>query len=70
MTKGKKYDYKITQEESTWRAEITRQVTSRKSTVSKCQSGFATEGEAQAWGKEQLAVFLENQKEKNKRNAN
>ena len=69
MAKGKKYDYKVTQNDSSWSAEIIRQVTSRKTTISKSQNGFATEAEATEWSKDQLASFLENKKEKNKRNA-
>ncbi len=69
MAKGKKYDYKVTQNDSTWSAEIIRQVTTRKTVVSKNQDGFATEAEASDWGKTQLAEFLEQLKEKNKRNS-
>jgi len=67
MAKGKKYDYKVTQNDSTWTAEIIRQVTSRKTVVSKSQDGFASEAEATDWGKAQLVEFLEQLKEKNKR---
>ncbi|RLA16510.1 MAG: hypothetical protein DRQ56_10480, partial [Gammaproteobacteria bacterium] len=37
--KNKKYDYKIMQDAETWRAEITRRVSSKRSTVSKSQDG-------------------------------
>jgi hypothetical protein len=78
MSQGKKYDYKISQtaakssddpSNSTWQAEIIRQVTSRRTKVSKSQDGFATEAEATEWGKQALVEFLENQKAKNKRQA-
>ncbi len=67
MTTNKKYDYRITQGKSDWTAEITRRVTSKKTTVSKSQDGFATEAEAKAWGEKELAAFLENLTKRNKR---
>ena len=62
MAKGKKFDYRAIQDEdgNTWKAEITRQVTSRKMVVSKSQGGFATESEALAWGKEAIKSFVKN----------
>jgi hypothetical protein len=69
MAKGKKYDFKVTQVDSTWSAEIIRQVTSRKTVVSKSQDGFASESDATEWAKQQLAEFLEQLKQKNKRNS-
>ena len=70
MAKGKKYDFKVTQSDSTWIAEIIRQVTSRKTVVSKSQDGFSSEAEATEWAKAQLVEFLEQLKQKNKRNSN
>jgi Protein of unknown function (DUF3622) len=67
MSTNKKYDYRIVQKKSDWTAEITRRVTSKKTTVSKSQDGFATEAEAKAWGKIELASFLENLTKRNKR---
>ena len=69
MAKGKKYDYKVTLNDSTWSAEIIRQVTASKTVVSKSQDGFATETEANEWAKAELAEFLKQLKEKNKRNS-
>ncbi|NOX92580.1 MAG: DUF3622 domain-containing protein [Gammaproteobacteria bacterium] len=67
MTTNKKYDYRVTQEKTDWIAEITRRVTSKKTTVSKSQNGFATEADAKAWGEKELALFLENLTKRNKR---
>ena len=67
MTTNKKYDYQVTQGTTDWSAKITRRVTSKKTTVSKSQDGFATEAEAKAWGEKELAAFLENLTKRNKR---
>jgi len=67
MTTNKKYDLRISQGKTDWTAEITRRVTSKKTTVSKSQDGFATEAEAKAWGEKELASFLENLTKRNKR---
>ena len=67
MTQSKKYDYQIAQDKTGWTARIIRQVTSKKSVVSKRQEGFSTELEAQEWGKEEMKGFLKNLSERNKR---
>ena len=67
MTKAKKYDCRIAQANSCWSAEIVRRITSKKTTVSKRQDGFATEAEAQAWGENELKSFLQNLNARNKR---
>jgi hypothetical protein len=67
MANGKKYDFKLTQETSTWKAEIVRQVTSKRTAVSKSQDGFATQEEAQTWAETELKTFLAAQAERNKR---
>ena len=67
MKQSKKYDYRVTQEGSSWRAEIVRRVSSKNLTVSKGQDGFATEAEAQEWAKKELQEFITNQSERNKR---
>lgn len=67
MTKGKKYDYRTVQDNTSWAAEITRRVTSKKTVVSKSKTGFATESEAQEWGQTELKSFLQNLNERNKR---
>ena len=67
MASGKKYDYRVVQEGSSWTAEITRRMTSKKTVVSKSQGGFATESEAQEWGQKELKIFLQNLNERNRR---
>jgi len=66
MTKGKKFDFRVEQDGSQWKAEIIRRVTSKKTTVSKHQGGFATEAEAQAWGENELKLFSKNLETRNK----
>ena len=46
MSKGKKYDFRVTQGDKGWKTEITRRMTSTKTVVSKSHDGFATEAEA------------------------
>ena len=67
MAQQNKFDYRIEQDGEKWHAEITRRVTSRKTSVSKRKKGFTSEELAIEWAKETLAGFLENQQESNKR---
>ena len=67
MTKGKKYDYQVTQNNTYWTTKIIRQVTSTKTIVSKRQDGFSTESDAQAWGQSEIKIFLQNLVERNMR---
>ena len=67
MIKGKKYDFRINQMDASWTVEIIRNVTSKKTIVSKRQSGFTSEAEAQEWGQKELKAFLQNLHEQNKR---
>lgn len=67
MVKGKKYDYRIEQDGSDWRAEIIRKVTSKRTVVSKSQAGFTSEADARAWSEKELIGFLKHQSERNKR---
>ncbi len=67
MAKGKKFDFRVVQEDAYWAAEIVRRVTTKKTMVSKRQGGFGSESEAQEWGKQALASFLQNLKKRNKR---
>ena len=64
---SKKYQSEVLQEGDIWTARITRQITSRKSIVSKQQDGFSSETEAQAWVKINLAEFISTQKSANSR---
>lgn len=66
MAKGKKFYYQAVQTKTGWRADIVRQVTSRKTRVSKSQDGFSTEAEAQVWGEKELESFAKNLSERNK----
>lgn len=67
MSKNKKFDIRLTEKRNSWCAEITRQVTSRSTTVSKRESGFETEALAQEWAEKELASFIANQAERNER---
>ncbi|WP_299073288.1 DUF3622 domain-containing protein [uncultured Paraglaciecola sp.] len=67
MTQSKKYDCQITKGNAGWTTKIIRQVSSKKTVVSKRQDGFSTESEAQEWGKEEMKGFLKNLNERNKR---
>ena len=69
MTKGKKYDYQVSQNNTYWSTKIVRQVTSKKTIVSKCQDGFSTESDAQAWGQSEIKIFLQKLKERNIRHS-
>ena len=69
MTKGKKYDYRVVENNKTWTTEIIRRASSKKTVVSKSQAGFSTEAEAQEWGQTELKTFLKNLKESNQRRA-
>jgi hypothetical protein len=67
--KSNKYNIRVVQDNTTWTAEITRRVTSKKILISKSQNGFKTESEAKDWGKKELSVFLNKQNERNKRHS-
>jgi len=69
MTTGKKYSYRVAKNRKNWKVEIIRQVTSRKTVVSKRKTGFETEAEAIKWAEKELKSFIENQLERNKRHA-
>ncbi len=70
MAKAKKYDYRVVQTATAWRAEITRRVTAKKAMVSKEQGGFSTESEAKEWAEQALKSFLKNLDERNQRRSN
>ncbi len=69
MKKSKKYDYQVTQDTSGWKAEIIRKKTSREMVVSKSQTGFSSEVEAQEWGQKELKSFVQILTEQNKQRA-
>ena len=65
---SKKYHYTVTQEsDASWKASIIRQVSSRKSNVSKSQSDFATEAEAKTWAESEIETFRQAQAQRNNR---
>ncbi len=65
--KGPKYSTNIEQDDSGWRVDIVRRVSSRKTLVSKSQDGFASEDEAKTWAESELNAFLQSLRERNKR---
>jgi hypothetical protein len=67
MSESKKYTVRTVEKRNGWCAEIVRQITSRRTTVSKREMGFKTESDAQAWGENELKNFIQNQAERNKR---
>ena len=69
MANGKKFDYRVVEKRNGWAAEIIRQVSARRTTISKRQAGFATEAEATEWAEKALAEFVQSQVERNKRKA-
>ncbi|EJL6402187.1 DUF3622 domain-containing protein [Vibrio parahaemolyticus] len=69
MSKNPKFAIRVTEKRNGWSAEITRQVTSRKTMVSKRETGFDSEEKAQAWAEQELAGFIENQVVRNERKA-
>ena len=58
MTQSKKYDCRVVQDNTGWSADIIRRVTSKKTVVTKSQSGFTSEAEAQDWGQKEVKSFL------------
>jgi len=67
--KGKKYSYRTVKHGASWTAEILRRKTSTENVISKSQSGFSTESDAQEWGESELKLFLLSLKERNKRHS-
>ncbi|NOH97706.1 DUF3622 domain-containing protein [Vibrio sp. 99-70-13A1] len=67
MSKSKKFDIRLSEKRTGWTAEITRQVTSRSTTVSKRENGFETEELAKEWAEKELAGFIKNQADRNER---
>lgn len=64
---SKKYQAKVLREKNTWTAQITRQVSSNKIHVSKMQTDFETQEQAQQWADISLAKFINTQKTANMR---
>ena len=66
MSKGKKYDLKLSEAGGEWTAELQRRVTARETKITKSQAGFSSEAEASEWGQAELAALMKVQAEKNK----
>lgn len=69
MAQTKKYDIRLIEQESGWRAEITRRASAKRTVVSKSQDGFDTEEAAKAWAETELKAFLETLQARNKRDS-
>ena len=69
MSKNPKFAIRTTEKRNGWSAEISRQVTSRKTIVSKREMGFESQELAQEWAEKELAGFVKNQAERNDRKA-
>ncbi|OBT14026.1 hypothetical protein A9264_02535 [Vibrio sp. UCD-FRSSP16_10] len=67
MSDNKKFTVRTIEKRNGWCAEIVRQISSRRTTVSKREMGFESEEQAQAWGEKELEVFVKNLAERNKR---
>ena len=69
MAKSNKYDFQVTQDNSSWSAQIIRRVTSKKTVVSKSQDGFPSQADAEEWGQKELENFMHNLKNRNQRHS-
>lgn len=66
-TPNKKFSYQLLEKRDSWSVEIIRQVTSRKTVVSKRESGFESETQAKEWAEKELQQFINHQIERNKK---
>jgi|TARA_R110002096_G_scaffold67231_11_gene163133 hypothetical protein len=69
MSITKKYTFQTSAEKDSWRADIVRRASSKNTVISKTQTGFKSEAEAVQWAEKELALFLEKQSARNKRQA-
>lgn len=69
MTRTQKYQYRLIPADTTWTAEIVRRVSASKENVSKRQTGFSSEADAQAWAETELAAFLQLHSASNQRSS-
>lgn len=67
MSTSKKFSYKVVEKRSGWTAEIVRQVSAKRSVVSKREMGFESEADAIAWAEKELPNFIALQADRNKR---
>ncbi len=64
---SKKYQSEVVADGTTWVARINRQVSSRKSIISKQKEGFSSQVEAENWAQSTLNEFISTQKIANSR---
>lgn len=64
---NRKYQIEVTANGDLWAARITRQVSARKSVVSKQQDKFLTKEQADDWAKTNLDMFVNTQQAANTR---
>jgi uncharacterized protein YdaU (DUF1376 family) len=69
MTQNQKYTVHVFQDGDTWTAQILRQVTSRKRSVSKQQTGFTQQAEADEWAHSELQKYISAQQARNVKHA-
>jgi len=69
MSASKKFSYRVIEKRNGWAAEIVRQVSAKRTAVSKRELGFETEADAIAWAEKELPAFIALQAERNKRKA-
>lgn len=67
MSISKKFSFRVVEKRSGWTAEIVRQVSVKRSVVSKREMGFESEADATAWAEKELVNFITLQAERNKR---
>jgi len=69
LSKNKKYHYQIEKSGASWQAKIVRQVSSKKTVVSKQKDAFPDQQSAQQWAEQTLQSFAAKQEASNKRHA-
>ena len=67
MAKNNKYSSNIEQNGTKWKAQIIRQVTSKKTQVSSQRDDFSSEREAKEWAQQKLAEFTNTLEQSNSR---
>lgn len=67
MSQQQKFDFSVSQVGDQWNAEVTRRVSSRKTSITKQKKGFASEALATQWAEEKLAECVENLQAGNQR---
>jgi hypothetical protein len=67
MASSTKYSVILEEDENIWTSNVVRRASRKELIVSKTETGFKTEEEAQAWGDKALKEFVEQQGVRNKR---